>query len=71
MHVRGLDSDAAPAGKPIEDEVARAAEDAGLEAIDGLLHVHGLIALEARGEVNEASRNSSYVEAILADFRRS
>ncbi len=29
-----------------------------------------LLGRQGRGEVNEASRNSSYVEAILADLRR-
>jgi hypothetical protein len=44
--VRGLDPDPPRAREAVEDEVAAAAEDAGLETVDVLLHLHGVVAID-------------------------
>jgi hypothetical protein len=49
--------------------VAAAGHRSHARAAAGLLAVSG--PLDVALEVNNASRNASYVEAILADFRRS
>src|SRR5947209_5058708 len=46
VHVRGLDPDASRAGEAIEDELPGAAEHAGLEPVDLLLHRDARIAID-------------------------